>query len=185
MEIYQYAVMLHIAASLGIFAGWGMEISAIRRLRRVAKAKHIKENIDELNKATKLSMASMLITFIAGVYLMITAWGQKAWIAGGILALLFLIVSGIVLTRRAMPMLKSMSQKNEHFYIPAYMTRIRYLMLSIRIKIITGLAIVALMVLKPETNGTLLLLLLLSVLIALIVLVPGKKRTLQNIQPHQ
>lgn len=178
MGVYQYIVLLHVIGSFGIFTGWGMEISAIQRLILVNKASELKECLRVYRRASQVSMISMVVTFTAGIYLMVKAWGPEPWIALGILTLLFLIVVGMFFSRRALPVLKTMAQA-EFFYMPVYLIRVRYLIVSICIRLSCGVMILALMVLKPAVAGAAILLLILVSLITLIAFLPLGKKTMQ------
>ena len=179
MEIYQYIVLLHVMASFGIFTGWGMEIAAAQRLTLTDKADQLEEILKAYGRASLLSMVSMGVTLGAGVYLMVTAWGPEAWIAAAVVLLLFLMATGIYYSRKALPILRAMSQPGYQFFMPVYSIRVRFLIVSLRIRIAAGAVILALMVLKPAATGTIVLLLALALIISLFVFLPAGKKTLQ------
>ena len=177
MEFYQFMVLVHVLGSFGIFTGWGMEIAAVQRLTTTDTAASLKEILKAYGRASRLSMISMAVTFSAGIYLMVTAWGPQAWITTAVVTLLFLIGTGIYYSRKALPMLKIMSQEENQFFMTAYSIRVRFLIVSLCIKIAAGTAILALMVLKPAVTGTIALLLVLAILISLLVFFPAGKKS--------
>jgi hypothetical protein len=177
MEFYQIMVLVHVLGSFGIFTGWGMEIAAAQRLTTTDTAVSLREILKAYSRASRLSMISMAVTFSAGIYLMVTAWGPQAWITTAVVTLLFLITTGIYYSRKALPMLKIMSQEEYQFFMTAYSIRVRFLIVSLRIRIASGATILALMVLKPAMTGTIALLLVLAFLISLLIFFPaGKKK---------
>lgn len=90
MSTYNLIVALHIFAATAMFMAWTGEWVEARR---------------ELGTKLyllmgRLGMISMFLTLFSGIFLMLTAWGPRPWIAAALINLVGIIVFGIALGKR-------------------------------------------------------------------------------------
>ena len=90
MSTYNLMVALHIFTATGMFMAWtGEWVEARRELG--TRLYHL---------MGRFGMIAMLLTLISGIFLMMTNWGPRPWIAAALINLVGIIVFGIARGRR-------------------------------------------------------------------------------------
>ena len=157
MPVYQIALFLHIVGALGMFAGLALEWVALSALRRVSTIEQAREWSTIYRTLRVIGPASLGLLLVFGLYLMATAWGATAWIVLGILGFFAMAglgaFNGIQLTRT----LDALSGSGQLPARAREVLRRSAFVLSLRVRIALGLAIVLLMTVKPDLVAALVL----------------------------
>jgi Predicted integral membrane protein (DUF2269) len=95
MTLYTFALFLHIVGAIGMFAGvstWLFVAVALRRARQVAQVRALSSLIQP---SGVLTIVSILLLGVAGFYMAITVWGERAsWIIVATISFLLLAPFG-------------------------------------------------------------------------------------------
>lgn len=166
---YAIALFLHVIGAMSLFIGIGLELAVLVRLRRATTMGQVRDATWYGNIASRwMSIASVLI-LLAGLYMVITAWGlSSAWLDVSIP--LFFVLAGLgggVNARHAESLAKAASDAPEgsipddiraRIFDPVYNTGVMVLSTS-------AVGIVFLMTVKPN--------LIISLITAAVALVLG------------
>lgn len=136
MDIYVVLLFLHIAASIAMFCGWAIEAAALWHQNASSPAEH---TLPGVNRFAALAPMGMLLTLFTGLAMMAWRWEIQGWMLVAILAIGILIVGGILFERSA-----AAHEPDQ----PSNAVGLRRLSLALRIGI--GLAILALMIVRPD-----------------------------------
>jgi hypothetical protein len=158
MTNYSIALFLHIVGALGLFVTLGLEWTSLRHLRRATTVEQVREWIRVPAEMGLVGMAAMVMLLAAGVYMMITVWGGKAWIIVSLGALVPMSILGMAVSQRRMAAIKQ-SVTMEHGTISRALHHLLHhplLWISIQTRVTIALGIVFLMTVKLGFIGSLL-----------------------------
>jgi hypothetical protein len=168
--IYQTALFLHILGALGFFIALGVFYAAVLGVRRAQTAGSIKLWTGAAAGVSRILFPiSFLVIVIAGIYMVVTAWGEKAPWAG--VALLAFILLGIAATfiqgRRMSALGQSAARESENAPVTSALWTQAHdpvTWVSSNASAAFAIGIVYLMTLKPDALGS-----VIALLIALVV----------------
>ena len=158
MTNYSIALFLHIVGALGFFVALGLEWVSLRHLRRARTVEQVREWIRVPAEMGLVGMVAMVMLLAAGVYMMITVWGGKAWIIVSLGSLVPMSILGMVVSQRRMAAIER-SVTMEHGTISPILHHMLHhplLWISIQTRVAMGLGIVFLMTVKLGPIGSLL-----------------------------
>lgn len=158
MNTYLFVLFLHIAGALGSFVTLALEWTVLHQIRNAKTSEQVHAWMSISNGTRKLGMTSMLTIVIAGIYLMISAWGGAAWIFVTLGAMVLMIVLINTLTRpRIMAVGRAMTtEKGPVSPKLQSLTNDPLLLISNQTRLAITLGIVLLMTIKPGLGGSLL-----------------------------
>src|SRR5574339_613370 len=158
MNMYLLVLFIHIVGALGFFITLGLEWNSFHQIRNAATSEQVRAWINISNRIRRLGMISMLTIVIAGVYLMVSAWGAAAWIIVTLGAMLLMIVLINMLTRpRTMAIRRAMTTETGPLSPTLRsLTTDPLLLISNQIRLAIALGIIFLMTAKPGLGGSLL-----------------------------
>src|SRR5713101_4423488 len=107
MTVYSGLLFVHIAATLGLFAGFGLEWSAILQLRRTASVELARAWVGVFGPLGRLYGISLATILISGALLarIVGFWGA-AWLYVAFGAMALLPALGPVVSRRRIGLLR-------------------------------------------------------------------------------
>jgi hypothetical protein len=152
MDIYPYALLLHIVGALGVFVGLGLQWLAVGRMRGAMTRTELSTWMSVMTTPRVIAPVSMLTLLITGLYMAVTQWRMDSWPGAGLLGLIVLALVGALMTGRTMIQLGRMLESEQETLAPRVRSLLAELTLPLALWIQTGLAlgIVTVMVLKPD-----------------------------------
>jgi hypothetical protein len=155
MTLYAVAVFVHVVGALGLFAAMGIEWVLLARLSRIQTTEEARDWLSLLGVVRRLSPASLAAILLAGIYMMVTAWGAVSWIVVAFVALLLLPPLGMLPGLRLPGIQRELADKNGPLS-PALQRRLAepLFLVSIQIRTAIALGIVCLMTVKPDVLGS-------------------------------
>jgi hypothetical protein len=155
MNPYALAVFLHVVGALGLFAAMGVEWVLLARLSRVHTSEEARDWLSLLGVVRRLGPASLAAILLAGVYMMVTAWGAVGWIVVAFLALLLLPPLGMISGLRLPSIQRQLADLSGPLPTAVHQRLADPLFeVSIRIRTAIALGIVFLMTTKPDVLGS-------------------------------
>jgi peroxiredoxin len=135
VDLYPFAVYLHILGAFGLFAALMLEWLAITQLRRSTSSAASATWSQALSIARRIGPPSMGLLLVPGVAMALTRWNFPAWPAVALGGMSLMVAVGLLLSRR--PTLA---------------------VTSVEVRLAIALGIVALMVFKPDLVSSLIVL---------------------------
>ncbi|HEX3271453.1 MAG TPA: hypothetical protein VHR15_12465 [Ktedonobacterales bacterium] len=168
--VYQTALFLHILGALGFFIAVGVFYAAVLGVRRAQTVGSIKLWTGAAAGVSRsLFPLSFLVIVIAGIYMVVTVWGEKAPWAG--VALIAFIILGVAATfiqgRRMGALGQSAAQESESAAVTGALWTQAHdplTWVAVNASAAFAIGIVYLMTLKPDALGS-----VIALLIALVV----------------
>jgi hypothetical protein len=157
--LYTYLIFVHVCSVIGLFVAIGLEAAAVYRLGSTRAAAVVRENLSTLVILEKALPGAAGLVLISGVSMVLLRWGwTQAWIDSALTVLVLLAVLGPIVTGRRLTRIRSASAAGEHAGEDLPEAIVPLLGDSVlrgyaSIPIAMGLAIVALMVFKPDWIG--------------------------------
>lgn len=156
MDGHAIGMFLHIAGALGISAALGLEWTGLRQIRSTIPPEQVRAWIGIFKSANRLSIVSMLVTVLTGIYMMLTEWGTLPWIIvslGSVVLMIVLAMAtgpriaaiGRVLAAEKRPASQTLHSLASH----------PLLWISIQTRVAIFLSILFIMIAKPEWGGAL------------------------------
>jgi hypothetical protein len=151
MTNYSIALFLHIVGALGFFVALGLEWISLRHLRRATTVEQVRTWIRVPTELGLVGMVAMVMLLAAGVYMMITVWGGKAWILVSLGALVPMSILGMAVSKRRMAAIERAPAAEHGTISPDLHPLLRdpLLRLSMQTRVAIALGIVFLMTIKP------------------------------------
>lgn len=155
MSGYSIALFLHLVGVLVLFAGVGLEQIGLRQLRTAPSLAQVREWTLLRRSTRRLDGPAALIILLSGGYMVGHGAGYHAWVAAGIVGMVMMAVAGAAVGRprfmaiaKALPTLDGPvpSSLRERLEDPV-------LRATAATRAALGLAVVFVMVVKPETVG--------------------------------
>ena len=170
MPFYQIALFLHILGALGFFIAIGVFYAAVLGVRRAKTAQSIKLWTGTAAGVSRILFPiSFLMIVIAGIYMVVTVWGERAqWAGVALFACIILAIAATSIQGRRMAALgqSTASQSDSAPVEGALWTQAHDAITWVALNASAAFAIgiVYLMTLKPDAIGS-----VLALLIALVV----------------
>jgi hypothetical protein len=168
--VYQTALFLHILGALGFFIAVGILYASVLGVRRAQTASAIKLWTGAAAGASRILFPiSFLVIVIAGIYMVVTVWGEKApWAGVALIAFIILGVAATLIQGRRMGALgqSAAGQPDSAPVTGALWTQAHdpVTWVSVNASAAFAIGIVYLMTLKPDALGS-----VIALLIALVV----------------
>ncbi len=158
MNDYSIALFLHIVGALGLFVALGLEWTGLWQIKSAIIPEQVREWMGVLKSVRKFGFASMLATFISGIYMTLTEWGGAAWIIVTLGSLVLVISLALVLTGPRMAALGKALASGKGALPKTFhaLTNHPLLWISIQTRVAIALGIVFLKIAQPDLGGSLL-----------------------------
>jgi hypothetical protein len=156
-SFYPVLLFLHVLGGIGVFVGLAIEWMSFRRLEGAGTRTAALPWMGMLRSNARLTPLAMSITLGAGIWMMVVQWGPQPWIHASFLGLAIMGALGGAVTSRRMRRLGAMLGSEAGPQLPSSFRGLRSgkaLRVSLRLRIAVGLGILALMTLKPDTLGS-------------------------------
>lgn len=99
MSLYQTLVLLHVVATGGLFAGLGVEVTALHRLQRAATVDEARAWLPSLqHPAGMLPHLSMVVLVVTGLGLAAQRGSLAAWMTAALVAIVLMVLLTVTLT---------------------------------------------------------------------------------------
>ncbi len=85
---------LHLVGGIGLFVALGLEFALLVRLRNAHTAEQARPWLSLTAFQRPVGLASLVIVLVAGLYMVVTAWGAVAWISVTLASLLVMMAFG-------------------------------------------------------------------------------------------
>jgi len=170
MPYYQIALFLHILGALGFFIAIAILYTSVLGVRRAQTVQQIKLWTGAAAPAIRLLFPiASLVILVAGLYMVVTVWGEKAqWAGVALIAFLLLAIASALLQGRRITMLgrQVADQPDNTPVIGALWAQAHDVVTWVGVNTAAAFAtgIVYLMTLKPDALGS-----VIALLIALVV----------------
>ncbi|HEX6536479.1 MAG TPA: hypothetical protein VF041_17945 [Gemmatimonadaceae bacterium] len=155
MSLYPLLVFLHVLGAVGMFAAWGIEAIALSQLRRAVTVEQARTAMGLSRGAVPVGPAGMLVALVTGLWMMGVRWGLRPWMVAALAALVLIVVVGIVVARRAVPPLTAALGRESDPLAGSVRVTSGPLVASLQFRVAMGIAILALMTVKPGGLGSL------------------------------
>jgi hypothetical protein len=168
--VYQTALFLHILGALGFFIAVGVFYAAVLGVRRAQSAGSIKLWTGAAAGVSRILFPiSFLVIVIAGIYMVVKVWGEKApWAGVALIAFIILGVAATFIQGRRMATLgqSAVGESDSAPVTGALWTQAHdpVTWVSVNASAAFAIGIVYLMTLKPDALGS-----VIALLIALVV----------------
>jgi hypothetical protein len=160
MSIYTVMLFVHIAGAIGTFIGVGVWLFAALALRRTQTVGQVRTLASLIQPSGALAIVSILLLGIAGFYMAITVWGERAtWIMVATISFVLLAPFGVfVIDPRLRAVAKAAAVVPDGPLPDALAARARDPLAGIGLSVYLGvlLGIVFLMTNKPSTGVSIL-----------------------------
>jgi Predicted integral membrane protein (DUF2269) len=180
MSMYSVVLFVHIVGALTLFMALAVEWASLAQMQYVTSQVQAKISIKMSSGLRPLSILSMLIVLGSGGYLASTmeAWGNP-WIWATMAGMFAIGVIAVVLTNKRMEEIRRACRDEDAKLTERLIGQLRdpILRVSIHLRIAIALAIVLLMVTKPNLDGALLALIIAGV--------AGFLPTISKVRRHQ
>jgi hypothetical protein len=168
--VYQTALFLHILGAFGFFIALGVFYASVLGVRRAQTAGSIKLWTGAAAGVSRILFpVSFLVIVIAGIYMVVTVWGERAqWAGVALLAFIILGVAATVIQGRRMGALgQSAAGESDSAQVTAALWTQAHdpvTWVSVNASAAFAIGIVYLMTLKPDALGSVIALLIALVL---------------------
>jgi hypothetical protein len=155
MSAYSIALFLHLVGVLALFAGIGLEQTALRRLRNALSIAQVREWTTVLRGLRRIDAPAGLTLLVSGGYLAEHGAGHHAWVAAGIIGMVAMAVLGVAVGRPRFLAIVTALPQSDGLVTPSLRARIDnpVLRASAATRAALGLGIVFDMVVKPAAAG--------------------------------
>jgi hypothetical protein len=100
MNLYTFALFLHICGDIGIFIGLGAQLLSLVALRRAQSVEQVRAISWLIPISDFIGVSSALLTIAAGLYMTLMVWGwQTGWIAVALASIILLlppVIGGVI-----------------------------------------------------------------------------------------
>jgi hypothetical protein len=155
MTPYSLALFLHIAGVLALFAGIGIEQTALRQLRNARSVAQVREWMTVFRGLRRIDAPAGLTILLSGGYLAQHGAGHHAWVAVGIVGMVLMAVLGAGVGRPRVLAIVAAIPAMDGPVTPSLRARIEnpVLRATAATRAALGLGIVFDMVVKPPAAG--------------------------------
>ena len=168
--VYQTALFLHILGALGFFIAVGVFYASVLGVRRAQTAGSIKLWTGAAAGVSRILFPiSFLVIVIAGIYMVVRVWGEKApWAGVALIAFFILAIAATFIQGRRMSALgrSAAGESDSAAVTGALWTQAHdpVTWVSVNASLAFAIGIVYLMTLKPDALGS-----VIALLIALVI----------------
>lgn len=155
MDSYALLVFLHVLGAVGMFAAWGIEAVTLGQLRQAGTVEQARASMQFRRRSATLGPIAMLTALVTGIWMMVARWSHQPWTAVALAGLILIVIVGVAFGRRAMPRIVASLAEGTERLTPDARAAGEILALSLRLRIAIGVAIVALMTIKPGALASL------------------------------
>jgi hypothetical protein len=176
--IYTWVHFLHVLGALGIAATYALEAAGLVGLRQSVAADEARTWFRSRRWVLKLGPSSLALILASGVYAVLVGWGWAGWIQASMAGLLSLALIGGVFTGIPTARLAPEIERSNGPLSEELRKKIRapLLFISLAMRLAITVAIVLLMVQKPERTEAFLILFVAAALGAVIGWALGNRR---------
>lgn len=174
MHLYTLALFAHVCGAIGVFAGlsaWGFGVAALRGAQQVAQVRLLARLI---KAAGNLVVGSIVLLGVAGFYMAVTVWGERAtWIIVATVSFVLLAPFGLLILDPRMRAIDRLAQEAQDGPLPeplAVRTRAPLLATGVSVYIACLVGIIFLMTNKPVVEQSVLAMVIAVVVGALVSL---------------
>jgi len=168
MPIYPLMLFVHVVGAIGTFVGVGVWLFAALALRRAQTVGQIRALSGLIQPSGVLAIVSILLLGVAGFYMGITAWGERAtWIIVATISFVLLAPFGVfVIDPRLRAVAKAAAAEPDSPLPDALAVRTRdpFVGIGLSLYLCVLLGIVFLMTNKPSTGDSILAMVVATVL---------------------
>jgi hypothetical protein len=175
MSAYSIALFLHLVGVLALFAGIGLEQTAMRRLRNALSLAQVREWMTVLRGLRRIDAPAGLTILLSGGYLAEHGAGHHAWIAAGIIGMVAMAVLGAAVGRPRLLAIATALPETDGPVSSSLRARLEnpVLRASGATRAAIGLGVVFDMVVKPAATGAVIVLVVALVIGAAMSLARG------------
>ena len=175
MSAYSIALFLHLVGVLALFAGIGLEQTAMRRLRNALSLAQVREWMTVLRGLRRIDAPAGLTILVSGGYLAEHGAGHHAWIAAGIIGMVAMAVLGAAVGRPRLLAIATALPETDGPISSSLRARLEnpVLRASGATRAAIGLGVVFDMVVKPAAMGAMIVLVVALVIGAAMSLARG------------
>ena len=167
MSLYTVALFVHVVGAIGTFIGVSVWLFAAVALRRVQQVGQVRALTSLIQPSGVLAVVSILLLGIAGFYMAITVWGERAtWIIVATICFVLLAPFGVfVIDPRLRAVAKAAAAAPDGPLSTSLAARARDPLVGIGMSVYIGvlLGIVFLMTTKPSTGVSILVMIVSTV----------------------
>jgi len=164
MTLYPYALFFHVVGVLGLFISIGLEVTAVFRMRAAKTTTQIHEWMSINSALEKILPASAVLILLSGLYMIFTGWGwSHAWINLSLGVLIVMGILGPVINGPRIKAIHVAAEAAPDGPVPASLQKPIFdpiLRAYVLIPAFMALGVVALMILKPDWIGSVVVLVL-------------------------
>lgn len=155
MSVYAILIFVHVAGAIGMFAVWAIDATVLAQLLRSTTLEQARAVLALRRRVVPMAALSMVATGLSGALLMRRSWGPTPWLLTAIAAMVAIGITGIVSERRSRAALRAaLAAPGERMPAGARAAAAR-LAASLQLRVVIGVAILALMTIKPTLPGSL------------------------------
>lgn len=156
MSLYTLALFVHVVGAIGTFIGVSVWLFAAMALRRAQTVGQVRVLTGLIQPSGALAVVSILLLGVAGVYMAITVWGERAtWIIVATISFVLLAPFGVfVIDPRLRVIARAAAAAPDGPLPTSLAARTRDPLVGIGLSVYIGvlLGIVFLMTTKPSTG---------------------------------
>ena len=191
MPIYTLMLFVHIVGAIGTFVGVGVWLFAALALRRTQTVGQVRALTSLIQPSGVLAIVSILLLGVAGFYMGITVWGERAtWIIVATISFLLLAPFGVfVIDPRLRAVAKAAAAAPDGPLPETLATHTRDPLagIGLSVYICVLLGIVFLMTTKPSTGVSILAMVvatLLGLISGVLLLLGARTRSREDVPTH-
>jgi hypothetical protein len=158
--LYTSLIFVHVCSVIGLFVAIGLEATAVYRLGSTTALAVVRDNLSTLAILEKALPATVGLVVISGLGMVLLRWGwTRAWIDSALVIVVLMGVLGPIVTGRRVTRIRIAATTTEHAGegLPDALVPLLgdpLLLGYASIPLVMGLALVALMIFKPDWIGS-------------------------------
>jgi uncharacterized membrane protein len=158
MNNYSITLFLHIVGAMGVSVALGLEWIGLSQIRRAIVPEEIRAILGVVKSTNRLGFASMLITVLTGIYMVLKVWGWVPWILVVLGALVLVIALSRAVTGPRMAAVEQVLPMEKEPISQTFRNLVNHpiLWISIQTRVAIVLGIVFLKIATPDLGGSLL-----------------------------
>lgn len=152
MDLYPYALLLHILGAIGLFVALTLQWLAAIRMRGSTTRAELIGWMEVMRMPRVIAPTAMVVQLVSGLFMASSKWTMDTWAGAGLLGLIVLAAFGALLTGRTMIALGRILEHEPTGLSPNLREQATSPTLLLALWLQTGLAvgIVSVMTLKPD-----------------------------------
>jgi len=157
MNAYQLLLFVHVVAAVGMFAAIAAEAVALAIVQRADSSEQARLGIGLIALPHRLGLVALGPALGTGLGMMFMTWGHRPWMAVAFWGMVAMAILGVWVSGRRLRRLREALASDPGPRLSAAVRSLRSsnaLAASVWLRVAIGVAILALMVLKPEIAGS-------------------------------